>query len=335
MSFLGSQEPNAIANSFSMGYTFIEYKDNSNELLSTLEVYTLPGTYNEPNHLPILQNLSRAINTTDLLVVNLLDYNARPENWLQETQIWNNILRKELNTLNDSSRAPGGIIIQEDKINQLTIVLNKSSFVEIDPEIHEFIQANIRIQAMLLKTSVMFVPSLSSHTSTSSNIKSIKATIINLVSHLLSLPLRTHKPSEIQSNFTDISNAVIIKGTDDLFNINILYHNSNELYDTYVKSRSLDTNENPVLLNYSNTVKPHFDEIRSTMFSSDYEEGDSKIIKQDATKNNKLQTPIDVKFDDFLEVVYQNRTKLKEGDTTVEELQRLIEGISNRTESNI
>lgn len=287
-SFLGSQESNAVANSFSMGYSFIEYKDDFNELLCTLEIYTLPGSYNE-NYLQVIRNFSKKYedddNIDNLLVVNLLDYNNSPQGWLRETQIWFDVLQRELK----DSRTSG-----IHYLNQLTVVVNRSAFVEIEPEVHEFMQASVRVQAMKLNTSVLYVPSFSN---TSSTIKTSRSNCIKCVSHLLQLhTTRSVKPIESKSNFVDISQLVALQGQDDLNKIHVLYSAVQDLYDNYTVDSS---DENETILNYENTVGPAFEDFQNEINRKDVGLKPVTVIEK----------PKDLSYQDFLESVYKNRTK--------------------------
>ncbi|KAH3671819.1 hypothetical protein WICMUC_004537 [Wickerhamomyces mucosus] len=251
---------NLLADDFHLGYTYINYRDDSNEPLSTLEIYTLSGSYIR-EYDSILKTLSSKLDLNNLLVVHLLDYNENPTNWLFDLQIWTNALKD---------------VLKRD-FELLNVVLNKRLYIDIEQEIHEFIQLNLRIVSLKYNSSLIY-DSLSSEYSNT----------IALISYLLKIPVKELKPTDVKPNFTDYSSLLIPKGADDISKISTLNSEAGDLADKWDSSDS----NNTLIKLYNAKLSGSFQE-----------QGHKVSIEESITK------PKDLKYPDFLSSLYEHHSK--------------------------
>lgn len=221
---MGSDELNVISNNFFLGYTFIEFKDQANELLSTLQIYTLPDRFIKYIDLA-LKIVFQHNGKKDLLVIPLLDYSENPHGWLKDIHV----LLNKLNPIKSDDK----------KIEILIAVTNKQSKIDWDPEIHEYIQLCLRSISLIHQCSIIYVKSNQRDQSTT-----------ELISFLLKLPIRINQKLKIEPRFVD--DLLISKGTDTWGKIGTL----SDIIDPEKESRNwdLDNANNKFIQNYESIV---------------------------------------------------------------------------------
>lgn len=189
-----------------MGYTFIQYKDGSGELLSTLQIYTLPGDYKD-HYKQVIESLTSTITPDNLLVIPLLDYTDNPHSWLNSLRAWlftiyeifnGNELRsaQPKNTDKVSDNIPLGVPV-------LIIVTNSETRPDWEHSIVEFIQAVLRIIALKHSTSLIYTSLLRSD-----------PRILQLISSLLDIETTQKLQQKLESNLVDHTEILVPVGVD-------------------------------------------------------------------------------------------------------------------------
>lgn len=290
-SFLATVEKNLIANEFGLGYTFIQYKDDSGELLSTLQIYTLPGDYKN-HYKSVIESLTSNTSITDLLLIPLLDYTDNPHSWLTFLRSWlstvHSLFFKEnfddlqnLYTTQHKNLEEGVYDIPLG-VQVLIIVANTETRPDWEHSIVEFIQSVLRIIALKHGTSLLFTSLLRAD-----------PRIIQLISNLLDIEITQKLQNTLEPNLVDHTEILVPVGIDSWGKIQTVSDdlNTHELS----KEWNLTDDNNQLIERYQNIV-PDL----------------SKPLKPYAQENGSEQIVQDMSYQEFLAKLYDKTHKSQE-----------------------
>lgn len=175
--FLNNVELNSAVN-YPLGYAYLQYKDDSGELLSTLEIHTV-SDLDDSN-----KKIVNQILTKNTLVIFLLDFNESPSKWLRQLNHYYSNIPKENETL--------------------IVVYNLEFKPDWNLNIFEYIQISLRLIAINEKSSLIYQYSSSYKKSSS---------LIELISTILKFEINLN--FNLTSDF--LSNEILIKNGNDSF----------------------------------------------------------------------------------------------------------------------
>ncbi len=284
-----STEKNKIANDFGLGYTYIEFKDDSSELLSTLQIYTLPGEY-KPHYSELIESISSNLNPIDLLVIPILDYTENPHTWIRSLRLWLSVTRSIFFKGSDEDLLPvyktkyanldDGVYSSPLGMECLILVVNTESRPDWEHWIFEYIQFVLRIICLKHGCSLLYTSLLRAD-----------PRIIQLISALLGIEV-THKVQQkLEPNLVDHTEVVVPVG-----------------FDSWGKIKTLNDDIDPLQLSKKWIIEEDNDLIVS------YEKIVPNLMKPPAKIEESVNDRVieDVSFQEFLAAQYEKQHRSQE-----------------------
>lgn len=224
----GSSPTEKVVNDIYLGYTYIQYRDTSKRLLSTLNIYTvLEGDVTCQS---LLKRILRNVSSTDLVFIPLFDYSESPANWLRNLCTWLSFFDG----------------IYRDQANVLILVINRGSNIDLDQMVHEFIQQSLRTVALEHGCSLLYTVDESND-------------LLEIIASILNMKYKVPFRSLLKPFTVDYQRFFIPKGCDTSIKLSALCHegSSDSLTgQNSVNNWILGDMDNEYISKYEKMVKP-------------------------------------------------------------------------------
>lgn len=298
-------EKNKVANEFGVGYTYLEFKDDSGALLSSLQIYTLPGEFKTYSK-QLIESISTNIDSKDFLVVPLMDYMENPHSWMRSLRSWlltfqeiypienEEVLLEEYRSKHKNYE--DGVYSYPLGINILLLVVNTETRPDWEHSIFEYIQYVLRIISLKHGCSILYTSLLRTDTR-----------IIQLISNLLGIEISHKAMSKLEPNLVDHTEILVPVG-----------------FDSWGKIKTLSDDIDPSQLSEGWNLKADNNLIESyEKIVPDLEKSTSTEVKE----NLEDRVIEEQSFQEFLSIQYQKEHRSQE-----KILRSFIQNVQSRTD---
>ncbi|CCH46774.1 Cytoplasmic dynein 1 light intermediate chain 1 [Wickerhamomyces ciferrii] len=291
-SFLTPTLRNPKANEFGVGYTYIQFKDEYGELLSTLQIYTLPGDYKE-RHNPLIQTVLKSLDLLNSLIIPLLDYTETPHCWISSLKSWISIIDEILpiagkETDSNKTEIKDELSTITLSVNVLIAVVNTETRPDWEYSNFEFIQVILRLLSLIHGFNLIYTSLLRKD-----------SRISQLVSSILKIDITGKVLPKLEPNLIDHTEIFVPIGIDTIGKIRTIND---------------DINPNEILPKYDFLKKPEDDELVKYYEDIIPKPPQKKQVVSNGDDEDEKSTTAqaDISYQEFLTRLYDKRNNSQE-----------------------